>query len=87
MAHSSVASKNDKKNCKVMIPKETSWGEKLRSASNNQTQSRKCKLLHVFECCNERFVQDVQAPLKPIKLEKADQSNSDVEERHAATNV
>lgn len=69
-----------------MIPEETSWCENLRSASNNQTQSRKCKILHVFECCNESFVQYVQASLKPIKLEQSDQSNSDVEERHAATN-
>jgi hypothetical protein len=69
------------------------WTKHMGGCGDHRANKRRlgtnhaCLTLHVFKSCNKRFVQNVKAPLEPIKLRESNQRDGDIEERDSGVNV
>jgi hypothetical protein len=59
----------------------------IAAQTKAQSKNYACLTLHVFKSCNKRFVQNVKAPLEPIKLRESNQCNGNIEERNSGVDV
>ncbi len=63
MTHSSIASKDDRENCQVVVS-----AKSIEAAGGQHQDGGNIDALQVFKGIDDGFVQDVKASLKAIEL-------------------